>query len=125
NNLSVEPRSGRPGRMIVKKDAVKYTVNYVSDCSSENQSHAPQKAGMRVLTRHLPKVVADPKHRYNPEGRQREFAKLVIPPNAECHTWIEKVVQSKPFADHIDFFVKIHVLVDEQLRCLINYDDDQ
>src|SRR5688572_26089847 len=45
DNLTMEPRGWRIGGMILKKYSVECTIDNISDCTTEDQGHAPEKSG--------------------------------------------------------------------------------
>src|SRR5690606_38310897 len=125
DHLPVKPGRRGVGGMIVQQHAVEYTVNNIPYGAAEDQGHTPEKTGVSVAKSHLPEVVADPDHGHYAKTGEGQFSEFIIPPDAECHTRVQEVMQTKPFTDNIDLLVEIHIVVDKKLRGLVNNNDDK
>src|SRR5688572_16533869 len=111
--------------MIVEEYTVKSAIDHVSNCAAQDQCHANQKSAVRFFLRHFPKVVSDSDHRRDSKRGERKLSKLIVPTNPKGHSGIQQIMKSEPITNHIDLLMQVHVFVHEQLRGLIDYNNDE
>src|SRR5690606_18118861 len=56
------------------------------------------------------------------EYSECQFSEFGIPFETKCHPRVQKIMQAKPIAYYIDLLMEVHIVMHQQLGCLINND---